>query len=503
MKYILTPDEMRKADATAINDKGIPSPLLMENAARSAAEYLLDIFEEHDIIQPSISFFCGSGNNGGDGFAMARHMMEHCVITVYWIGEIEKMSDETRVNFEALNKLGVDLIHLRDEDELELIDFDTDCIIDSMIGVGGSEHIRGLALEILKLLYDYPGMKVAVDAPTGLNTETGVAGEFCFEADLTITMFAIKSGMLLNDGINVCGEIAVADLGVPQSIVKNISHIKCFEDEDVKRSLPERTKVSSKFDYGRVVVIAGSKRFPGAAALTSNAAIKSGAGLVQLYSTMLHPTLWAEVIPYELKATQSGSISKDNTLYILSEIEKANVVAIGPGLGDDDETIELVNEIISRANKDIAIVVDADATRAIDKSQKLRKNIILTPHTGEMSRMTGVPREEIEANSAAFTKEWAEKLNCIILLKHIPVIISDGDKSYWNLNGNPGMATGGSGDVLTGIVAGLLAQGVAPLEAAALATYLHARSGDIYTSKYSELTLTASNILDNLDSAFQ
>jgi len=502
MKYILTPEEMRKADGTAIQEMAIPSIILMENAARSAADYILEVFADNDIIQPSVTFFCGSGNNGGDGFAMARHLMEYSVITVYWIGEIEKMSYETRINFEALKNLGVDLFHIRDEEELELIDLDTDCIIDAMIGVGGSENIRGIALEILKLIYDYPGMRIAVDAPTGLNTETGLAAEFCFSADMTITMFAIKTGMLLNDGLNVCGEIETAYLGAPQSIVKKISKIASLEDGDAHYLLPKRPRISSKFDYGRVVVIAGSKRFPGAAALTSNAAIKSGAGLVQLYSTNLHPAIMPEVIPYELSATKSGSISKLNTELLFNEISNANVIAIGPGLSDDVETTELAREIIYGAPDDKVIVVDADALRAIDKTKKLRKNIILTPHTGEMARITGIARKEIESNSAWIANEWAKKLNCIILLKHVPVIISDGNLSYYNLNGNPGMATGGSGDVLTGIIAALLSVGLEPLKAAALGTFLHGKAGELYISNHNENTLTATSLLDLLDEAF-
>jgi hydroxyethylthiazole kinase-like uncharacterized protein yjeF len=502
MKYILTPNEMRNADLAAINEIGIPSVVLMENAARSAAEYVLEVFDLNDMIQPSVTFLCGSGNNGGDGFAMARHMMEECVITVYWIGEIEKMSEETRTNFEALINLGVDLLHIRSEEELELIDLDTDCIIDSMIGVGGSENIRGLALDILKLIYDYPGMRIAVDAPTGLNTETGIASEYCFSADLTVTMFAIKTGMLLNDGLNVCGEIETAYLGVPASIIKKIAKIKALDHSDTNLLLPKRARISSKFDYGRVFVIAGSKKFPGAAALTSNAAIKSGAGLVQLYSTYLHPAIMPEVIPYELSATKSGSISKINKDSLFKEIEKANVIAIGPGLSDDEETIELARDIIYSTSEYVSIVVDADALRAIDTTKKLRKNIILTPHTGEMARITSIDRREIEMNSAWIAKEWAEKLNCTILLKHVPVVISDGDELYFNLSGNPGMATGGSGDVLTGIVSSLLAQGLEPLKAATLAAYLHGLAGEIYVRDHREQTLTATVLLNNIENAF-
>ena len=502
MNYILTPDEMRKADATAIEKYGIPSIVLMENAARSAADYLLDIFEENEIFCPRVTFFCGSGNNGGDGFAMARHLIEDCLVNIYWIGKKEKMSEETRSNFESISKLGVNIIHLENEDDLETIDFDTDCIIDSMIGVGGSENIRGIAFEILKLLSEYQGLKVAVDAPTGLNTETGIAGDHCFMADLTITMFSIKSGMLINDGLDVCGDIVVANLGAPESIVMEISKIMALEENDLTYLLPIRKNLSSKFDYGRVVVIAGSERFPGAAALTANAAIKSGAGLVQLYSTSLHPSLLPEVIPYKLDKTDSGSISLKNKDFLLKEIEKANVVAIGPGLSDDKETIDLINHLVDEIPEDKSIIIDADATRIINKDSKLRQNIIITPHTGEFSRLSGIERKEIEIDSTKLAKEWAEKLNCIILLKHIPVVITDGDTSYWNFNGNPGMASGGSGDVLTGIIAGLVAQGIETLEATALSAFIHAKAGDMYVEEFSENTLTASNLISYLEDAF-
>lgn len=502
MKYILTPNEMRKADSTAIDEKGIPSIILMENAARSAAEYLIDIFEESEIFYPRVTFFCGSGNNGGDGFAMARHMIEYCLVSVYWIGSTDKMSEETKANFDSIKNLGINLIHIENEEDLETIDFETDCVVDSMIGVGGSENIRGMAYEILKLLSEYQGLKVAVDAPTGLNTETGVAGDHCFMADITITMFAIKSGMLLNDGSKVCGEIFVAYLGAPESIVMQLSKIKSIEEHDLPYILPIRDEVSSKFDYGRVMVIAGSKRFPGAAAMTANAAIKSGAGLVQLYSTALHPAILPEVIPYEVKSTESGSISSNEKEFLLKEIEKANVVAIGPGLSDDKDTIALVNDLVAEIPDDKSIILDADATRIISKEKKMRKNIIITPHTGEFSRFSGIDRSEIENNSAEIAKKWAKELNCTVLLKHIPVIITDGDNSYWNINGNSGMASGGSGDVLTGIIAGLLAQEIEPLEAAAYAAFIHARAGDIYIQEYSEHTLTASNLLDLIEEAF-
>mgnify|MGYP001134834505 CR=1 FL=1 len=498
MKYILTPEEMRKADAEAIEKYRIPSEILMENAARSSAIYIEQIFEERNLIAPKIAVFCGSGNNGGDGFALVRHLFNKFEVKIFWIGDESKMSPETRMNFESVKAIGVPIEKIETLEQLEKINLNYDVLIDAMIGVGGSENIRGIALDILKKLKEVQSLKIAIDSPTGLNTLNGFANPYCFEADYTITMYTYKLGLLINEGQNYSGQILVAELGSPKFIVEQISKIFAYCEMDIQRIIPKRKRISSKFDYGRVLIIAGSERYPGAAALAANASIKSGAGLTVLASTTFHPAVLPEVIRFPLPSTTDGSISIRSIEILRDEIERADSVAIGPGLSDNLETIQLVEQIVEEYKNKKRIVIDADALKAIEPSKKMTKKVVITPHCGELSRIIEMPRREIEQNSFFVAKEWAEKLNCIIHLKFVPSVTTDGEFSYLTLNGNPGMATGGSGDVLTGIIATMLARGIEPLQAASISAFIHSLAGDKYSSRYGMETLTASSLIDIL-----
>ncbi|MBI5326039.1 MAG: NAD(P)H-hydrate dehydratase [Ignavibacteriae bacterium] len=495
MHYILTPAEMRKADETAIKEFHIPSQILMENAARSSAEIITEILHDNNYSEPNLCILCGSGNNGGDGFGLARHLDDIYDITVIWIGSEDKMSPETHTNFKSIQKSGLNIKNISDINDILTLDMDFDVFIDSLIGVGGSENLHGLVLEILKKIDRTEALKIAIDVPTGLNSETGFANQFSFKADYTITMYAPKTGLYLNEGINYSGKIITAYLGAPESIVESISNIFMLDEFDIGNILPERQTRSSKFDYGRVLVIAGSSLYPGAAALCSNAAITSGAGLVQLCTTTIHPAVLPEVITHTLASTFEGTIADSAYDYIIKASDKANSIIIGPGLGDVDETINLVRKLIKNISNDKTLIIDADGLKAIDMSSSLRKNIILTPHTGEFARILNIDRIDVEKDTFNKAKYLASKLNCNVLLKDVPSIISDGNKSFFNVNGNPGMATGGSGDVLSGIIGGFVALGIEPLMAAAYGAFIHAEAGDMYAIENSELTLTASDLI--------
>ncbi len=509
MRHVLTIEQMRAADKMAIEDFNIPGAILMENAARSSAEYIMEIMDElgfnnqNPCNDPLIDIICGSGNNGGDGFALARHLHELFRLRVFWIGDKSKMSPETLGNFNSVEKLPVEIIHIDTLADLKGIEFSKDCIIDSMIGVGGSENIKGIALDILKKIKNTTALKIAIDSPTGLNTDTGFANSYCFEADFTITMFAEKIGMKINTGPDVCGIILTAYLGAPETVIEHFSNTHILENYDISSLIPIRKRISSKFDYGRVLVIAGSKKYPGAGALCANSAIIAGAGLVYLHSTAIHHSLLPEIIPFELPQNNSGSISKLVEKEIIYEANKSDAIAIGPGLSDDKDTTSLIVKLLQEISSDKRVVIDADGLRAINQKSKLNKNTIITPHIGEFSRITGIPREEIEKKSLELSIEWANQLNCIIVLKHVPVIITDGKETFINEGGNPGMATGGSGDVLSGLIAGLLAQGIDPLLAAALATFIHAKAGEMYAEQYSQETLTASALFDFIPQAMK
>jgi NAD(P)H-hydrate epimerase len=499
MQFILTPEEIRQSDENAINKYKIPGEILMENAARSAVEFTTELINKHGLTNPDILILCGSGNNGGDGFAAARHLSRNYSVRVAWIGSESKMSYETKRNYTILTKMQIPITKFETEYDIKLFDFSADVILDALIGVGGNENLRGLVVNILQIVNKKKSLKIAIDVPTGLNSLTGFMHPDTFTADMTITMFAIKTGMLLNDGLSICGDVKVAYLGAPDKIVSNNSKIAFLEDKDVLSLLPSRAKISSKFDYGRVTIIAGSKNMPGAATLAANAAIKMGAGLVYLMAPKFHPMLLPEIIPIELPSDKDGFIDYSSKEQILEIASKSNVLAIGPGLGKSQNVIKLISELIEELPEELPLVLDADAFKALNPTKSLRKNILLTPHLGEFANLTGLNREEISKYVNRYALEWAEKLNCTILLKHVPSIITDGEFSYWNIGGNPGMATAGSGDVLTGIISSLIAQGLNTIEAASLASFLHSKAGDSIAHRFSEETLTSSMLINELD----
>jgi len=491
MEHFLTPEQMRQADKTAIEGYGIPSPLLMENAARSAYEFIVELLQ--DVVPGfSIVVICGSGNNGGDGFALARHLNDIFAVDVLWIGNEEKMSPETHTNYRVCKSIGMNVRHIENTAELNDIEWGYDCVIDAMIGVGGSENIRGIAGDILKIVNSLPVFRIAVDAPTGLNTLTGKAGTNCFRADLTVTMYAKKTGQVLADGPDYCGEILVANLGAPYSCVDEVAETFAFEYEDLELMFPPRNRRTSKFDYGRLVIIGGSKRFPGAGALAANAAIKSGAGLVELFSERLHPQILPEVICYT--DNQEDDYWKQNLDYIRERCLKADAVLLGPGLGDDN--VLLFKDLFEELVQNKKVILDADALLLVDKTKKYNENLIITPHIGEFARMTGVERNIIDESPLDYCKELASELNCVVHLKHYPSISSDGNFAFLTTNGNPGMASGGSGDVLSGIVASFAAMGLASLTALALGSFVHAAAGDNYRDAFGEQTLTASDLIE-------
>ena len=500
MLPILSKEQITNTDNFAIKELGVSAQILMENAAHFAKVRIDEISQKHFATKTTgIVIFCGSGNNGGDGFALARHLLNDHFVAVYWIGSIERMSTETRVNFEILNKLiPENIIKIENPEELNSICLNYDIIIDALIGVGGTSQLSGLAKDIIKFVKNSASVKIAIDNPTGLDTDTGIADEDCFSADYTITMFGLKKGLLLNDGYDLSGEIYTADLGLPTDITHKFANTYCLERKDVYKYLPERKRMSTKFDYGRLAIIAGSDKYPGAAALTANAAVKTGAGLVYLLSTTFHNSLLPEVIQIPLECNDNGAFSKKNYQSILDFVNTCDAIIIGPGLSDDFETIDLVTDLIYSIPANKPILIDADGLRAVRPDSKLRKNIVITPHSGEFSRIIGVDRLEIEKSPFELAQFWASKLKCIVHLKHSPSISSDGVTNIWNLGGNPGMATGGSGDVLSGIIGALLAQKVDPLYATSVGAFIHALAGDHYAKKYNFETLSASNLISML-----
>lgn len=517
MRFVLTPTQMRSCDAYAIETLGIPAAILMEDAARAAFEVIRSLVEEHcqkrDIVRPSLVFLCGSGNNGGDGFVLARHFSHIADVRVYWTGSVEKMSAETRMNFTLLETHSILTQHISSSETLENITLEADCIIDALIGNGGSERLRGIAADILRTVREHRRsrtLSIAIDIPTGLNGETGKAHEDCFRADYTVTMAALKTGLLLNDAPDVCGCIITVPIGIPASVIEKQASVRVLEQDDVVRLLPKRPRRATKHDFGSVAIIGGTQAMSGAPALSANACISAGAGLVRLYAPYIHNAALPEVMAHTLPSNAQGAISRAALPLLREAIEKSDVLALGPGLGADAEMLDVVRELIASIPPHKSVVIDADGLRALRLENEtllpLRPNIVLTPHRGEFARLTGCDYEAIPETAQTLAPAWAKTLGCTLLLKNVPTIISNGALSYWNMSGNAGMATAGSGDVLTGIIAAILAQtrrlGIEPLEAAALGAYIHGRAGDLFAVQHSQQTLTASGLIGMLGAVF-
>ncbi len=496
MQHILSTDEMRRLDAEAMNKYGVSSAKLMENAAHSSARIILQSIPQVNHIKPNVLIFCGSGNNGGDGFAIARHLMDYCKVHIFWLGSLEKMTAETLANYESCLALGMFVNNIISDHQVLSINYNADIIVEAMIGVGGGENLQGIIVNILENINLSNALKFAIDMPAGLNAENGKSHRYALAADHTITMFAIKKGMLLGDGPDLCGQIHIAELGVPRRLVQNFSNISVLENDDIAKILPVRNRRTSKFNYGRVLIIAGSQSMPGAGALAANSAIKSGAGMVTLISTTLHPALLPEIMPTIVPANEFGGIDISAMETIHNAAKKTTVIAIGPGLGESTAK-RITEEIIEKYGKFKTIVIDADGLRAINSESELSPNIILTPHIIEFSRMTNIPLSLLMAEPEKYAIEFAAKTSATLLLKGSPTIITSGRQTYYNIYGNPGMATAGAGDVLTGVISALAGILSEPLELTALASLVHSKAGDLAAEK-SQSYLSASTIIEHI-----
>jgi NAD(P)H-hydrate epimerase len=512
MNYILTPAQMRDCDDFAIQSLGIPSAILMEDAARSAFEVILPIVREHCSAkkQPNILILCGSGNNGGDGFALARMLVHHASVRVVWIGGREKMSDETAMNFTSCEKHGIPLQHLCSEADVAALDIGADCILDALVGIGGSENLRGIAAALLEKCSTFIATSstkpctIAIDIPTGLNAETGKSHQYCFRADYTITMAAYKTGLLLNDAREVCGKILPVPIGIPKAHIAQTARIYALEQEDIRTILPVRNPRSTKHSFGSVAIIGGTSSMSGAPALAANACISAGAGLVRLYAPSIHAAVLPEIMTTRLPASNTGGISLEAQEILHETITQNSVFVIGMGLAREAASLQVVRYLLENILPEKPIVLDADGLRVlhrmgdVEKIARLRENIICTPHRGEFAALTGEDYEQIPDTAHILAPKWAELLGCTILLKNVPTIISNGKISYWNTSGNAGLATAGSGDVLAGIIGAILAQGVSPVQAAALGAYLHGAAADWYAARHSQETLSASRVITSL-----
>ena len=492
---IATGREMKRIDEITINEYGVDSRILMERAGISV---VLTLEEEiGNLSEHRFLVLCGGGNNGGDGFVVARNLLDVAEdVLVVFLGK--KRTPDCDYNYNLYLKFGGKILKRFDVSLLK----EYDVVVDAIFGTGLKGEVTGEYARVIDFVNDSNAYVVSVDIPSGVDADTGKVLGTAVKANLTVTFGTPKVGHLLFPGRGYTGKLKVAHIGHPRSLLKSLKRHVITKDM-VRSLLPNRPRDSHKGTYGKVLIIAGSKMYSGAPVLSGMGALKVGAGLVTLMvpfpQNLVATSNFPELISIPVE-TKDGFFSIDNVEECLKMAEKADVVAIGPGLGNNDNTRKFVNEFLKRLEK--PVVVDADGLNVLDVSILSGRSqpTVITPHPGEMARLLSRTIEEVKYNYS-FAEEFAKRHRCVLVLKSATTIVTDGENTFFNIMGNTGLSKGGSGDVLTGMISGFMAQKLASLEASALAVYLHGLAAEIFDGD--ERGFTASELLKLIPKAIR
>lgn len=490
MQYIVTKQEMQAIDKYAIKNVGIPSVVLMERAAIRVAKQV----EKVNAKQGRILIVVEGGNNGGDGLAAARILLERgYAVDIYYIGEITNTTEAFKLQMNIMKNMNISFLK-------GIPDKDYSVIVDGIFGVGLSRKIEGVHKEIIDTLNSMEGIKIAIDIPSGIDASTGDILGAAFKADYTVTFVLKKLGMFFSDGIDYCGEVICTDIGLPRTAIEKIQpKIYAYDQSDMDK-IPKRYNNSHKGTYGKVAVIAGSKNMSGAAFLCGKAAYSVGAGLVKIYTHESNRTIVQSQLPEAVMMTYEeygGALA-----CVEDVLSWATVIVVGPGLGVDTTSERMLYELMMRA--EVPVVLDADALNILSNNIELLESIsvpvVMTPHMKEMSRLIDKTPSEIMDNRFEIAREFAKKTGVTLVLKDAKSVVTDGgEQSYINLAGNNGMSTGGSGDVLSGIIAGMIAGGLSLAEAAKMGTFVHCMAGDKAAEEKGKYAMLASDILNHIE----
>lgn len=496
---ILDAAQMRNIDQRATERFGVPSIVLMENAAIAVVDALFAHYPDSD----RVAILCGTGANGGDGFAVARHLENRGVVPVVIItGDRASIHGDALTNLTICERIGIPIYDIREGDDVESVlahASDADVIVDAIFGTGLNRAPAGIHADVIRDLAELRIPVLAVDLPSGANASSPHPFEPCVQAEVTVTFAAPKICHVFEPAALYCGEVIVADITIPEAAVEDeLVTLSLITPKDVQPHVAPRLASTHKGTYGHVGIIAGSPGRSGAAVLSARGAIRTGAGLVSVMTD-------AGTAPL----VHAGSI--ESMTYSGSDLQEflsnKTAVLIGPGLADDERawkhTRSLVNAI------ELPLVIDASAlnafaSRATDLNPRTQPRI-LTPHPGELARLLGgTTAAAINADRISAAREAARITRCVVVLKGYQTLIAEPAGSVFvNPTGNPGMASGGMGDVLSGMIAALLARGADPLDAACAAVYLHGLAGDIAKEQLGDTGLAAMDVADRIPAAIQ
>ena len=491
MKYLVNSREMKQYDTNTTEVFKIPSLLLME---RAAVAFVQELKKHFSCEGKQVLVVCGTGNNGGDGLAVGRMLkLEGISADIVLFGDRKKATEQNKKQQDILKAYNFEVFEeIPTEKTYELV-------IDAVFGVGLTRAIEGNYKQLIQQMNEIAAYKAAIDIPSGVSADNGSVLGVAFAADLTVTFAFEKAGMHLWPGNEYVGEVVTAEIGINErSFLERKPAVAAYEKTDLCR-LPKRPSHSNKGTFGKLLVIAGSTNMAGAALFSAKSAYASGTGLVRVFTPEENRTIIQTALPEAILTTYNTK--KIDVQELTDAINWADVILCGPGIGTSDVAASIVKNVIR--NSSVPVVFDADALNIIarDVSVLLKPHteMVLTPHLGEMSRMTGDTVSYLQTKLIDAAEEFARQYNVICVLKdeHTVTSVPYG-QTYLNLSGNNGMATAGSGDVLAGILAGLMAQGMRGEEAAPLAVYLHGLSGDAAVLHTGTAGLMASDIIDGL-----
>lgn len=486
-----TAEVTRKIDKYSIEVLKIPSIVLMENAALKVIKNI-DLENMH-----SFSIICGKGNNGGDGLAVARHL--HVIgkdVGVFLLGGEQGLSGDSQINYNILLNMGAKIISVNNmEDINEMREYleQADVIIDAIFGTGLNKNVEGIYSAAISVINESNSYILSIDIPSGLECNSGRVLGNSIRANKTVTFQLYKKGFL-NYGVDkYTGAVVIEDIGIPKDAIHKFHENEYIMDKAfIKKSITKRNKHGYKGDYGRVLIIAGSKGFTGASYIATQGSVRSGAGLVTLCCDEEVQRILSS------KLLEAMTLSFNDKGRYKDVLKSSDCIAIGPGMGNNDATFQFVMDTLLNAT--CPIVIDADGLNVLkDKLHLLeqcKNKVIITPHLGEMSKLTGLSIEDIKQNRIEVAQKFAKKYGCIVLLKGYNTVITDGNKTIINPTGNSAMASGGMGDALTGIIASFVAQGYEPLKATSISAFIHGYTGEKLSKKM--FCVNASQLLEEL-----
>lgn len=511
--FAVTAEEMRELDRVTIEEVGIPGAVLMDNAGRGAVCALWCTFP--DLASMRVAVLSGRGNNGGDGFVMARCLMQRGIqVDVYLVGPRERVSGDARTPLEVLSRLGVRIQEMGTENGLspEDIPWDAyDLFIDALLGTGLDSEVRGVFRDLILAMNRSRAPVMAVDIPSGLSSDHGRPLGVAVEARLTATFGLPKVGQFLYPGRALCGDLWVMDIGIPHQVVERKAfHRRVVTPEDLCDAITQRSPEAHKGDFGHLFVLAGSAGKTGAGVMASEAALRVGAGLVTMgvprSLDLAMEARLTEVMTLPLPEDPNQTFSKEAVEVILSTSEGKTCVALGPGISTLGETPEMVREVVRRVN--LPMVIDADGLNAlvghVDLLAACEALRIVTPHPGEMARLLGRNVKEIQEDRIGSALMLAQQSGTFVVLKGAGTVVASPQGQVGLVpTGNPAMASAGMGDVLTGILGGLLAQGMDPMGVMCLGAYLHGWVADRWAEEVGSRGLMATDLLNRIPGALE